>query len=66
MPLRLAVYFNSLITEIHRKNMSYKYLEHATDAFIEVRAKTMEEEAMPSDIQVRMRFIVKIRAHTWI
>jgi SHS2 domain-containing protein len=43
MPLRLAVYFNSLITEIHRKNMSYKYLEHSTDAFIEVKAKTMEE-----------------------
>ena len=43
MPLRLTVYFNSLITEIHRKNMSYKYLEHSTDAFIEVKAKTMEE-----------------------
>lgn len=43
MPLRLAVYFNSLITEIHRNNMSYKYLEHSTDAFIEVKAKTMEE-----------------------
>ena len=43
MPLRLAVYFNSLITEIQRKNMSYKYLEHSTDAFIEVKAKTMEE-----------------------
>ena len=43
MPLRLTVYFNSLITEIHRNNMSYKYLEHSTDAFIEVKAKTMEE-----------------------
>jgi len=43
MPLKLAVYFNSLITEIHRKNMSYKYLEHSTDAFIEVKAKTLEE-----------------------
>ena len=43
MPLRLAVYFNSLITEIHKKSMSYKYLEHSTDAFIEVRAKNLEE-----------------------
>ena len=43
MPLRLAVYFNSLIAEIHKKNMSYKYLEHSTDAFIEVKAKTLEE-----------------------
>ena len=43
MPLRLAVYFNSLITEIHKKGMSYKYLEHSTDAFIEVKAKTLEE-----------------------
>ena len=43
MPLRLAVYFNSLIAEIHKKTMSYKYLEHSTDAFIEVKAKTLEE-----------------------
>ena len=43
MPLRFAVYFNSLIAEIHKKNMSYKYLEHSTDAFIEVKAKTLEE-----------------------
>ena len=43
MPLRLAVYFNSLIAEIHKKTMSYKYLEHSTDAFIEVRAKNLEE-----------------------
>ena len=43
MPLRLAVYFNSLIAEIHKKSMSYKYLEHSTDAFIEVRAKNVEE-----------------------
>ena len=43
MPLRLAVYFNSLITEIHKKSMSYKYLEHSTDAFIEVKAKNLEE-----------------------
>jgi len=43
VPLRLAVYFNSLIAEIHKKSMSYKYLEHATDAFIEVRAKNLEE-----------------------
>ena len=43
MPLRLAVYFNSLITEIHKKGMSYRYLEHSTDAFIEVKAKTLEE-----------------------
>ena len=43
MPLRLAVYFNSLIAEIHKKSMSYKYLEHSTDAFIEVKAKTLEE-----------------------
>ena len=43
MPLRLAVYFNSLIAEIHKKSMSYKYLEHSTDAFIEVRAKNLEE-----------------------
>ena len=43
MPLRLAVYFNSLIAEIHEKSMSYKYLEHSTDAFIEVRAKNLEE-----------------------
>jgi len=43
VPLRLAVYFNSLIAEIHKKRMSYKYLEHSTDAFIEVRAKNLEE-----------------------
>ena len=43
MPLRLAIYFNSLIAEIHKKSMSYKYLEHSTDAFIEVRAKNLEE-----------------------
>jgi len=43
VPLRLAVYFNSLITEIHKKSMSYKYLEHSTDAFIEVKAKNLEE-----------------------
>ena len=43
MPLRLAVYFNSLIAEIHKKSMSYKYLEHSTDAFIEVKAKTLED-----------------------
>ena len=43
MPLRLTVYFNSLIAEIHKKSMSYKYLEHSTDAFIEVRAKNLEE-----------------------
>ena len=43
MPLRLTVYFNSLITEIHKKNMSYKHLEHSTDAFIQVRAKNLEE-----------------------
>jgi len=43
MPLRFAVYFNSLIAEINKKNMSYKYLEHSTDAFIEVKAKTLEE-----------------------
>ena len=43
MPLRLAVYFNSLIAEIHKKTMSYKYLEHSTDAFIEVKAKNLEE-----------------------
>ena len=43
MPLRLAVYFNSLIAEIHKKSMSYKYLDHSTDAFIEVRAKNLEE-----------------------
>ena len=43
MPLRLAVHFNSLIAEIHKKSMSYKYLEHSTDAFIEVRAKNLEE-----------------------
>ena len=43
MPLRLAVYFNSLIAEIHKKSMSYKYLEHSTDAFIEVKAKNLEE-----------------------
>jgi SHS2 domain-containing protein len=43
VPLRLAVYFNSLIAEIHKKSMSYKYLEHSTDAFIEVKAKTLEE-----------------------
>ena len=43
MPLRFAVYFNSLIAEIHKKSMSYKYLEHSTDAFIEVRAKNLEE-----------------------
>jgi len=43
MPLRFAVYFNSLIAEIHKKSMSYKYLEHSTDAFIEVKAKTLEE-----------------------
>jgi len=43
VPLRLAVYFNSLIAEIRKKSMSYKYLEHSTDAFIEVRAKNLEE-----------------------
>jgi len=43
MPLRFAVYFNSLIAEIHKKSMSYRYLEHSTDAFIEVRAKNLEE-----------------------
>jgi len=43
VPLRLAVYFNSLKAEIHKKSMSYKYLEHSTDAFIEVRAKNLEE-----------------------
>ena len=43
MPLRFAVYFNSLIAEIYKKSMSYKYLEHSTDAFIEVKAKTLEE-----------------------
>ena len=43
MPLRLAVYFNSLIAEVHKKSMSYKHLEHSTDAFIEVKAKTLEE-----------------------
>jgi len=43
VPLRLAVHFNSLIAEIHKKSMSYKYLEHSTDAFIEVRAKNLEE-----------------------
>jgi len=43
VPLRFAVYFNSLIAEIHKKSMSYKYLEHSTDAFIEVRAKNLEE-----------------------
>ena len=43
MPLRFTVYFNSLIAEIHKKSMSYKYLEHSTDAFIEVRAKNLEE-----------------------
>ena len=43
MPLRLAVYFNSLIAEIHKKSMSYRYLEHSTEAFIEVKAKTLEE-----------------------
>jgi SHS2 domain-containing protein len=43
VPLRLAVYFNSLIAEIHKKSMSYKYLEHSTDAFIEVKAKNLEE-----------------------
>jgi len=43
MPLRLTVYFNSLIAEIHKKSMSYKYLEHSTDAFIEVKAKNLEE-----------------------
>ena len=43
MPLRFAVYFNSLIAEINKKNMSYKYLEHSTDAFIEVKAKNLEE-----------------------
>jgi len=43
VPLRLAVYFNSLIAEIHKKSMSYKYLEHSTDAFIEVKAKTLED-----------------------
>jgi len=41
--LRFAVYFNSLIAEIHKKTMSYKYLEHSTDAFIEVKAKNLEE-----------------------
>jgi len=43
VPLRFAVYFNSLIAEIHKKTMSYKYLEHSTDAFIEVKAKNLEE-----------------------
>jgi SHS2 domain-containing protein len=43
MPLRLVVHFNSLIAEIHKKSMSYKYLEHSTDAFIEVKAKNLEE-----------------------
>jgi len=43
VPLRLAVYFNSLIAEIHKKSMSYKYLEHSTEAFIEVRAKNVED-----------------------
>ena len=43
MPLRFTVYFNSLIAEIHKKSMSYKYLEHSTDAFIEVKAKNLEE-----------------------
>jgi len=43
MPLRFTVYFNSLIAEIHKKSMSYRYLEHSTDAFIEVRAKNLEE-----------------------
>ena len=43
MPLRFAVYFNSLIAEIHKKSMSYRYLEHSTDAFIEVKAKTLED-----------------------
>jgi len=43
MPLRFAVYFNSLIAEIYKKSMSYKYLEHSTDAFIEVKAKNLEE-----------------------
>ena len=43
MPLRFAVYFNSLIAEIYKKSMSYKYLEHSTDAFIEVKAKTLED-----------------------
>jgi len=43
MPLRFVVYFNSLIAEIHKKSMSYKYLEHSTDAFIEVKAKTLED-----------------------
>jgi len=43
MPLRFAVYFNSLIAEIHKKSMSYEYLEHSTDAFIEVKAKNLEE-----------------------
>jgi SHS2 domain-containing protein len=43
MPLRFAVYFNSLIAEIYKKSMSYKYLEHATDALIEVNAKTLED-----------------------
>jgi SHS2 domain-containing protein len=43
MPLRFAVYFNSLIAEIYKKSMSYKYLEHSTDAFIEVNAKTLED-----------------------
>jgi len=43
VPLRFTVYFNSLIAEIHKKTMSYKYLEHSTDAFIEVKAKNLEE-----------------------
>jgi len=43
VPLRLAVYFNSLIAEIHKKSMSYKYLDHSTEAFIEVRSKILEE-----------------------
>jgi len=30
MPLRFAVYFNSLIAEIHKKTMSYRHLEHST------------------------------------
>jgi len=43
MPFRFTVYFNSLIAEIHKITMSYRYLEHSTDAFIEVKAKNLEE-----------------------
>ena len=43
MPLSFAVYFNSFIAEILKKTMTDKYLEHSTDAFIEVKAKNLEE-----------------------